>query len=152
MVLHVLLGAKALFVKLYNPRPTSFIITFGINITSLRSGRERTSGNVVGKKVGLQPHVIHINSVHDALMQYPRANYVWDSFHENVVSHICYKIPLRLNHYNFRTVKAINFLLSTLHTASFLYGKIHFGVLYLLRASIATFDTPPGSNPPYLSV
>ena len=59
-----------------------------------------------------------------------------------------YKIYLRLNHYNFRTVKGINFLFSTLNTTSFLYGKIHLGVLHLLRASIASFDTPPGSNPP----
>ena len=60
----------------------------------------------------------------------------------------CYKIYLRLNHYTFRTVKGINFLFSTLNTTSFLYGKIHLGVLHLLRASIASFDTPPGSNPP----
>ena len=59
-----------------------------------------------------------------------------------------YKIYLCLNHYNFRTVKGINFLFSTLNTTSFLYGKIHLGVLHLLRASIASFDTPPGSNPP----
>ena len=45
-------------------------------------------------------------------------------------------------------VKAIDFLLSTLHTTPFLYSKIHFGVLHLLRASIATSDTPLGSNPP----
>ena len=58
------------------------------------------------------------------------------------------KNALRLICYNFRTVNAINFLFSTLHTAPFLYGKIHFGVLHLLRVSIATFDTPLGSNPP----
>ena len=34
------------------------------------------------------------------------------------------------------------------HTTPFLYGRICFGVLHLLLASIATFDTPPGSNPP----
>ena len=39
------------------------------------------------------------------------------------------KIPLRLNHYNFQTVKAIDFLFSTLHTTPFLYGVIRFGVL-----------------------
>ena len=59
---------------------------------------------------------------------------------------------LRLICYNFRTVNAINFLFSTLHTAPFLYGKIHYGVLHLLHVSIATFDTPLGSNPPLLSV
>ena len=58
------------------------------------------------------------------------------------------KNALRLICYNFRTVNAINFLFSTLHTAPFLYGKIHFGVLHLLLVSIATFDTPLGSNPP----
>ena len=41
------------------------------------------------------------------------------------------KIPLRLNHYNFQTVKAIDFLFSTLHTYT-----------------IAMCDTPLGSNPP----
>ena len=55
---------------------------------------------------------------------------------------------LRLICYNFRTVNAINFLFSTLHTAPFLYDKIQFGVLHLLHVSIATFDTPLGSNPP----
>ena len=39
------------------------------------------------------------------------------------------KIPLRLNRYNFQTVKAIDFLFSTLHTTPFLYGEICFGVL-----------------------
>ena len=58
------------------------------------------------------------------------------------------KNALRLICYNFRTVNAINFLFPILHTAPFLYGKIHFGVLHLLRVSIATFDTPLGSNPP----
>ena len=39
------------------------------------------------------------------------------------------KIPLRFNHYNFQTVKAIVFLFSTLHTTPFLHGEIRFGVL-----------------------
>ena len=60
----------------------------------------------------------------------------------------CYNNASLLNRYIFRTVNAINFLFSTLHTTPFPYGKIYFGVLQLLRASIATFDTPPGSNPP----
>ena len=47
----------------------------------------------------------------------------------------------------FQTVYALDFLFSALHTTPFLYAKIHFGVLHLLRDSIATFDTPPGSNP-----
>ena len=49
----------------------------------------------------------------------------WDRFHENVVSFICmkcYKIPLRLNHHNFRKVKAIDFLFSIFYTTPFLYG------------------------------
>ena len=59
--------------------------------------------------------------------------YIWDSFHENGPSFIIiksYKIAMFLNRNNFRTVKAINFLLSTLHTTPFLYDKIHFGVLH----------------------
>ena len=56
----------------------------------------------------------------------------------------CYKMALRLNCYNFRTVKAINFIFSALHTPPFLYGKGHFGVLNMLHASIATSDTPKG--------
>ena len=77
--------------------------------------------------------------------------YIWDSFRENCASYIyikCYKNASRLNRYIFRTVNAIHFLLSALHTTPFPYDKIHFGVLHLLHASIATFDTPPGSNPP----
>ena len=63
------------------------------------------------------------------------------------LSHISYKNHSRLNRYNFRTVHAIDFLFSTLHTTPFLYGKILFGVLHLLRACIATSDTPQGMNP-----
>ena len=72
----------------------------------------------------------------------------WDSSRENVVRIIyikCYKNASRLNRYIFLTVNAINFLFSPRHTTPFLYGKIHSGVLHLLRA---TLDTPPGSNPP----
>ena len=58
------------------------------------------------------------------------------------------KNALRLKCYNFRRVNAIVFLFSALHFTPFLYGKILFGILHLLLASIATFDTPPGSNPP----
>ena len=76
---------------------------------------------------------------------------IWDSFRQNGPSYIyikCYKNASLLNCYIFLTVNAINFLFSTLHTTPFPYGIIHFGVLHLLRASIATFDTPSGSNPP----
>ena len=85
----------------------------------------------------------------------PYIIYIWDSFRQNEPSYKyikCYKIPLRLNSDNFPTVKAIDILFSTLHTTSFLYCKVHFEVLHLLRASIAMFDTPPGSIPPKLSV
>ena len=75
---------------------------------------------------------------------------IWVSFRENEPSlyiYKSYKNHSRLNRYNFRTVHAINILFSTLHTTPFLYGRTCFGVLHLLLASIATFDTPPGSNP-----
>ena len=39
------------------------------------------------------------------------------------------KIPLRLNRYNFQTVRAIDFLFSTLRTTPFLYIEMRFGVL-----------------------
>ena len=58
----------------------------------------------------------------------------------------CYNISLRLNHYNFRIINAIDFLFSKLHTTPFLNGKIHFGALHLLCASIATSNTPPGQT------
>ena len=61
-------------------------------------------------------------------------SHIWDSFHKIA--------PLRLNRYNFQTVKAIDFLFSTLHTTPFLYGEIHFGVLQYM------INTPLGSNPP----
>ena len=44
------------------------------------------------------------------------------------LAYIGYKISLHLDYYNFRTVKAIDFLLSTLNTTSFLYCKIHFRI------------------------
>ena len=47
-----------------------------------------------------------------------------------------------LNCYNFRTIKAINVLFSALYTTSFVYGKVHFGVLNMLHASIATSNAP----------
>ena len=62
-----------------------------------------------------------------------------------------YKNHSGLNRYNFRTVQAIDFLFSTLHTTPFIYGKTRFGVLHVLRARIATSDTPQGMNPSYLS-
>ena len=75
---------------------------------------------------------------------------IWVSFRENEPSlyiYKSYKNHSRLNRYNFRTVHAIDFLFSTLHTTPFLYGKILLGVLHLLRACIATSDTPQGMNP-----
>ena len=81
------------------------------------------------------------------------SNIYMDSLRENCPSHIhvyikCYINASRLNRYIFRTVNAINILFSTLHTTPFLYGRVLFGISQLLLASIATFDTPPGSNPP----
>ena len=52
------------------------------------------------------------------------------------------KNALRLNCCNFRTVNAINFLSSTLHTTPFLNGRVYFGILKMLHASIAMSDTP----------
>ena len=47
--------------------------------------------------------------------------YIWDSFRENGSSFIIIKSStLHLNRNNFRMVKAIDFLYSTLHTTSFL--------------------------------
>ena len=51
-----------------------------------------------------------------------------------------------LNSYNFRTVNAINFLFSPLHTTPFPYDKVYFGVLHWFHASVATSDFPRGSN------
>ena len=56
-----------------------------------------------------------------------------EEFNENFLSckYIkCYKIPLRLNHYNFWKVIAIDCVFSTLHTTPFHYGNIHFGLLH----------------------
>ena len=57
------------------------------------------------------------------------------------------KNALRLKCYNFRRVNAIVFLFSALHTTPFLYGKIHFGILNMLLASIAMSDTPKRFKP-----
>ena len=54
---------------------------------------------------------------------------------------------LRFNRYNFQTVGAIDFLFSTLHRTSFLFGAIDSGVLHQLHASVATSDTPLGFTP-----
>ena len=74
---------------------------------------------------------------------------IWESFRDLAcIIEKHNKSALRLKCYNFRRVHAIVFLFSALHITPFLYGKILFGILHLLLASIATFDTPPGSNPP----
>ena len=76
---------------------------------------------------------------------------LFNSSRKNFVIHINIKIIMnysRLNRYNFRTVIAIDFLFSTLHTTSFLFGKIDSEVFHLLRASVTTSDTP---NRPQLS-
>ena len=59
--------------------------------------------------------------------------YIWVSFRENEPSlyiYKSYKNHSRLNRYNFRTVHAIDFLFSPLHTTPFFYGKILFEVLH----------------------
>ena len=60
------------------------------------------------------------------------------------------KIESTSNSYILITVKAFNFLFVTLHTASFLYGRIYFGVLYKHSANVTRSDTSWGSKPPYL--
>ena len=62
----------------------------------------------------------------------------------------CYKNSLRLNHYNFRMINAIDFLFSTLLTTPFLNGKIHFGALHQFLADATRSDTPWDSKPPHL--
>ena len=73
--------------------------------------------------------------------------YIWNVLCDFDACEFIY-IASNSKRYIFHTVYALDFLFSTLHTTPFLYAKIHFGVLHLLRDSIATFDTPPGSNPP----
>ena len=65
---------------------------------------------------------------------------------------ICYKNALRLNRYNFRTVNSIDFLFSTLHSASLLYVYLYFRVLHKLRADVMRPDYPWGSKLPHLQV
>ena len=87
--------------------------------------------------------------MHNNNIVYELTKYYMGQF-ENDNSHLyikCYINASRLNRYIFRTVNAINILFSTLHTTPFLYGKILFGILHLLLASIATFDTPTGFKP-----
>ena len=67
-------------------------------------------------------------------------------------SPICYKNVLRLNGYNFRTVNAIDFLFSTLHSTPFLYVDLYFRVLHKLHADVMRPDYPWGSKLPHLQV
>ena len=53
----------------------------------------------------------------------------------------CHKNGSHLNCYNFRTVKAINFLFST-PTTPFLCVKIYFAALHLHGADVMRSDTP----------
>ena len=80
---------------------------------------------------------------------------IWDRFREKGPSayyKICYKNALRLNRYNFRTVNAIDFLFSTLHSTPFLYVDLYFRVLHKLRADAMRPDYPWGSKLPHLQV
>ena len=80
---------------------------------------------------------------------------IWDRFREKGPSEyykICYKDGLRLIRYNFRTVNAIDFLFSTLHSTPFLYVYLYFRVLHKLRADVMRPDYPWGSKLPHLQV
>ena len=80
---------------------------------------------------------------------------IWDRFREKGPSayyKICYKNALRLNRYNFRTVNAIDFLFSTLHSTPFLYVDLYFRVLHKLRADVMRPDYPWGLKLPHLQV
>ena len=81
-----------------------------------------------------------------------KENYIWDSSRENDPWRLIKwnKNALRLNHYNFRTIKAIGFIFLPLHNTPFLHRIIYFGVLNYLLAIVAWSDTPRGSRPPYI--
>ena len=53
-----------------------------------------------------------------------------------------------LNRHNFRAVKDIGFLFSTLHNTPFLRVQMYFDLLYKHSADVARFDTQWGSRPP----
>ena len=55
---------------------------------------------------------------------------------------IVYKNAFCLNRCNFRTVKAIDFLFSILHSTPFLYVDLYFRVLHELRADVMRPDYP----------
>ena len=65
---------------------------------------------------------------------------------------IGYKNALRLNRYNFRNVKAIDFLFSTLHSTPFLYVDLYFRVLHKLLVDIMRPDYPWGSKLSHVQV
>ena len=80
---------------------------------------------------------------------------IWDRFREKGPSayyKICYKNALRLNRCNFRTVNAIDFLFSTLHSTPFLYVDLYFRVLHKLHTDVMRPDYPWGSKLPHLQV
>ena len=89
------------------------------------------------------------------IQQIPMIYNIWDRFREKGPSEyykICYKDGLRLIRYNFRTVNAIDFLFSTLHSTPFLYVYLYFRVLHKLRADVTRPDYPWGSKLPHLQV
>ena len=73
--------------------------------------------------------------------------YIYGTFYEILMLVNFIYIASNSKRYIFKRVCTIDFLFSALHTTPFLYAKIYFGVLHLLRARIATSDTTPGSNP-----
>ena len=62
------------------------------------------------------------------------------------------KYALCLNRCNFRTVHAVDFLFSTLHTTPFQYVNVYFGILHKLRADVTRPDSPWGSKMPHFQV
>ena len=73
--------------------------------------------------------------------------YIYGTFYEILMLVNFIYIASNSKRYIFKRVCTVDFLFSALHTTPFLYAKIYFGVLHLLRARIATSDTTPGSNP-----
>ena len=91
------------------------------------------------------------------LIRYSAANVIctrdnMGSFGPSAYYNICYKNALHLNRYNFRTINAIDFLFSTLHSTPFLYVDLYFRVLHKLRANVMRPDYPWGLKLPHLQV
>ena len=115
--------------------------------------------NIYIKIATLLAYIIYSEQLTCAALKQPLVYYtecnIGDRFREKGPSayyKICYKNALRLNRYNFRTVNAIDFLFSTLHSTPFLYVDLYFRVLHKLRAYVMRPDYPWGSKLPHLQV